>query len=595
MEITLRGIGVSPGIAIGPSCLYQVQTLNVARYTVADPAAEISRFREAVEKARIDLQIITDRTAEELGEKHAAIFGVHMDMLSDPAFSPEIEKRCKEESLNSETLVQDWMDNYSKVMEQIDDPLFKERAMDFIDVGRRILSNLMEKEVDTLDHLEKPSVVVAHDLTPSDTTNMDIANTLGLATDGGGPTSHMAILARAFEIPSVVGLRYLAKQLKPNDDIIVDGTKGFVIVRPNEETIKHYEEEKKRQDAQRLALLEASTDGPVSTIDGTEVTTLANIELLAETQMSINAKCQGVGLFRTEFLFMNRSSLPSEDEQFHSYRKIMEAMGELPVTMRTLDLGGDKIIPSLNIDQETNPQLGWRSIRLCLDRPDIFKAQLRALLRASTFGNMRIMFPMITGLDQWRESKLVVDQVKEDLTARKVEFNPNVPIGCMIEVPAAVEIADKLAIECDFFSIGTNDLIQYTLAVDRVNPRTARLYTPTHLAVLRMIKRTLDAAKEADIPCTICGEMAGDSMLTELLLGLGARSLSMSSVSLPMVRAEISNTRIPSAKTLIRKVMDIASVSEITALLQTRSETRDTMSIYLKLNEEKKNSSEDVG
>jgi len=595
VEITLRGIGVSPGIAIGPSCLYQVQTLNVARYTVADPAAEISRFREAVEKARIDLQIITDRTAEELGEKHAAIFGVHMDMLSDPAFSPEIEKRCKEESLNSETLVQDWMDNYSKVMEQIDDPLFKERAMDFIDVGRRILSNLMEKEVDTLDHLEKPSVVVAHDLTPSDTTNMDIANTLGLATDGGGPTSHMAILARAFEIPSVVGLRYLAKQLKPNDDIIVDGTKGFVIVRPNEETIKHYEEEKKRQDAQRLALLEASTDGPVSTIDGTEVTTLANIELLAETQMSINAKCQGVGLFRTEFLFMNRSSLPSEDEQFHSYRKIMEAMGELPVTMRTLDLGGDKIIPSLNIDQETNPQLGWRSIRLCLDRPDIFKAQLRALLRASTFGNMRIMFPMITGLDQWRESKLVVDQVKEDLTARKVEFNPNVPIGCMIEVPAAVEIADKLAIECDFFSIGTNDLIQYTLAVDRVNPRTARLYTPTHLAVLRMIKRTLDAAKEADIPCTICGEMAGDSMLTELLLGLGARSLSMSSVSLPMVRAEISNTRIPSAKTLIRKVMDIASVSEITALLQTRSETRDTMSIYLKLNEEKKNSSEDVG
>jgi phosphotransferase system enzyme I (PtsI) len=582
VEITLRGIGVSPGIAIGPSCLFQVQALDVPRYTISDPKLEIKRFREAVDKARADLQVIMDRTEEELGEQHAAIFNVHMEMLNDPAFSPEIEKRCKEESLNAESLVQDWMDNYSNVMEQIDDPLFKERAMDFIDVGRRILSNLMEKDIDTLDHLEKPSVVVAHDLTPSDTTNMDITNTLGLATDGGGPTSHMAILARAFEIPSVVGLRFLGKQLQGDDTIIVDGTKGYVIVRPTESTVERYEEEKTRQDAQRLALLEASTDGPVTTIDGTEITTLANIELLAETQKSINAKCQGVGLFRTEFLFMNRSSLPSEEEQFHSYRKIMEAMGDLSVTMRTLDLGGDKIIPSLNIDEETNPQLGWRSIRLCLDRPDIFKAQLRALYRASVFGNMQIMFPMITGLDQWRSAKQVVEEVIEDLNARKVDFSPDVKIGCMIEVPAAVEIADKLAVECDFFSIGTNDLIQYTLAVDRVNPRTAHLYAPTHLSVLRMIKRTLDAAKTADIPCTICGEMAGDSMLTELLLGLGARSLSMSSASLPMVRAEIANTKIPSAKSLVRKTMDIGSVSEINALLQNRAETRNTMALYLK-------------
>jgi phosphoenolpyruvate-protein phosphotransferase (PTS system enzyme I) len=447
-------------------------------------------------------------------------------------------------------------------------------------VGRRVLSNLLDENLESLDNLDQPCIIVANDLSPSETANMDMTNTWGLATDGGGPTSHMAILARAFEIPSVVGLRFLGKQIRQDDTLIVDGTHGFVVVRPNESTIKHYEAMKVRIEADRLALMQGTTDGPAVTLDGVEIHTLANIELLAETQYSLKAKCQGIGLYRTEFLFMNRSNLPGEDEQYHSYRKVIEAMAPLPVTMRTLDLGGDKLIPSLYRDNESNPQLGWRSIRMCLDRPDIFKAQLRALLRASVYGPMQIMFPMITGIDQFREAKQVLEEVKDDLTARDVDFDPEIRVGAMIEVPAAVLVSDKLAEESDFFSIGTNDLIQYCLAVDRVNERTAHLYEPTHMGVLRLIKQTLDAARKADIPCTICGEMAGDPMLTELLLGMGAQSLSMTGVSLPMVRAEIANTKMPTAKRLARKVLDLGSASEIKTLLEDRYEQRGTIKLY---------------
>ncbi len=580
MEITLRGIGVSPGVAIGPACLYHVQSFQVSRHTVTDIPAEIKRLDQATEHAREDLRALIRQTEEELGERHAAIFSSHIDLLDDPAFLPEIKRRIKEENANVEFLVNDLVQSYANMMSQVEDELFRERSMDFMDVGRRVLSNLLDENIESLENLDKPCIVVANDLTPSETANMDMTNTRGLATDGGGPTSHMAILARAFEIPSVVGLRFLGRQIRQDDTLIVDGTNGFVVVRPTDSTLQHYEELKVRIEADRLALMEGTTDGPAQTLDGTEIHTLANIELLAETQNSLKAKCQGIGLYRTEFLFMNRASLPGEDEQYHSYRKVIEAMSPLPVTMRTLDLGGDKLIPSLYREKEGNPQLGWRSIRMCLDRPDIFKAQLRALLRASVYGPMQIMFPMITGIDQFREAKQVLEEVKDDLTARHVEFAPDVPVGAMVEVPAAVAVADKLAEESDFFSIGTNDLIQYCLAVDRVNERTAHLYEPTHMGVLRLIKQTLDAAKDADIPCTICGEMAGDPMLTELLLGMGAQSLSMTGASLPMVRAEIANTKMPAAKRLARKVLDLGSASEIRALLQDRYEQRGTIKLY---------------
>ncbi|MFP6616851.1 MAG: phosphoenolpyruvate--protein phosphotransferase [Candidatus Hydrogenedentota bacterium] len=577
MEITLRGIAVSPGVSIGPAYPFQVKFFDVPCRDISDVAAEKERLTAAFEQAREDLIQLREQTRDELGDRQAAIFHSHLDMLDDVAFKPEIERRIEEEKIGAESLVNDLITSYTRMMEQIEDPLFRERSMDFVDIGRRVLQNLLELEQESLEHLEKPSVVIAHDLTPSETTNMDMPNTLGIATDEGGPTSHMAILARAFEIPCVVGLRYLTRQVSPDDQIIVDGSNGYVIIRPDKVTLAYYEKEKQRLEADRLAFVESAVEGPCMTQDGQEIHTYANIELLAETKHSIELHCQGVGLYRTEFLFMNRATLPGEDEQFHSYRRIVETMAPLPVTMRTLDAGGDKVIPNLNREVELNPQLGWRSIRLSLDRPDIFKAQLRAMLRASVFGKVQIMFPMITGIDQYNESMQVVREVQDDLIARGVEFDPDVKFGSMIEVPAAVMIADKLAEVCDFFSIGTNDLIQYCLAVDRVNPRTAALYQSTHMAVLRMIKQTVDAARKADIPCTICGEMGGDPVLAELLIGMGITSLSMSSVNLPMVRAEIANTRMPTAKRLAKKILDMGSVSAITSFLEERHMNRDTL------------------
>lgn len=579
VELKLRGIPVSPGVAIGPAYPFHASEIVISRDTVNDIESEKVRLDMAFEKARDALEVIRDQTSEELGDQHAAIFNAHLELLDDVAFKPEIERRLNEEKLNVACLVQDLIDRYTDMMGQIDDPMFRERSMDFVDVGRRVLGYLTEHETETLEHLERPCVVVADDLAPSETANLDMPHALGIATNQGGPTSHMAILARAFEIPSVVGLKYVTRQVSAGNTIIIDGSNGDVIINPKPKTLEFYESEKARIEAERMALARTSVEGPCLTQDGKEIQTYANIELLAETDNSKAAHCQGVGLYRTEFLFMNRNTLPTEDEQFHSYRKVLEAMSPLPVTMRTLDLGGDKMAASLPTETEANPQLGWRSIRMCLDRPDIFKAQLRAMLRASMFGKMRIMFPMITGIDQFREACEVVEQVKEDLTARGYEFDADIPIGCMIEVPAAATIADKLAEESDFFCIGTNDLIQYCLAVDRVNPRTAGLYQSTHMAVLRMVKHVLDEAHQAGVPCTICGEMAGDPMLTELLVGMGARSLSMSSVALPMVRAEISNTHVPSAKRLAKKVLDMGSVSEISALLQDRHEARDTINL----------------
>mgnify|MGYP002623976504 CR=1 FL=1 len=574
MEVRLRGIGVSPGIAIAPAVTYHVKTLEVPRYTITDPVAELARYDHAVDRSRGSLEKLREQVAEELGPQHARIFDVHLELLDDPALRPEIERRLNDEKLNAEYLVDDLITGYQKIMSQVDDPLFRERSSDLLDVGRRILGNLLQEEIVTLERLDQPSVVVAYDLSPSETVNMDMTNTRAIATDAGGPTSHMSILARAFEIPCVVALNQVGTQVRAGDPMIVDGSAGVVVLRPTEQTLERYRTEQTREAERRQKLVAAEVTGPAVTLDGVEIPTLANIELLAETEHSLRAHCQGVGLYRTEYLFMNQSHMPTEDEQYENYRSVLERMAPLPVTIRTLDLGGDKIVPELYREVETNPQLGWRSIRLCLDRPDIFKAQLRALFRASVHGNMQIMFPMISGVDQLREAMRAVVQVKADLKARGVEFNPDVPVGSMIEVPAAVTNAAALARECDFCSIGSNDLIQYALAVDRVNRRTADLYNPSHPGVLSLLKIVIDAAKKAEIPCTICGEMAGDPMLTELLLGLGIESLSMSAVSLPQVRAEIARTKIITARRLANRILRMGSEADIRALLQRRFEKR---------------------
>ena len=574
METTLVGTGVSPGIAIGPAYLIRVERLEPPRYPIEDPAAELARFDRAVETVRGSLERLRDQTLEELGQSHAAIFSSHLGLLDDVALRPEIERRLKEEKLNVEYLVDNLIAGYMKLLQQVDDPHFRERSSDLADVGRRILAALMETTQPEPGQLEQPSNIVAHDLSPADTMDLDLAHTLGMALETGGPTSPTAILARAFEIPAVAGVKMLGSHVSPGDQIIIDGTNGRVIVRPTKGTLRRMEAERAKVDARRKALQDAALEGPGTTLDGFEVPIMANIELPLEVELCKKANCQGVGLYRTEYLFMYRHSTPTEEEQYLAYKHVLESMAPRPVTIRTLDIGGDKLVPHLTREAELNPQLGWRSIRFCLDRPDIFKAQLRALFRAGVHGNLRIMFPMISGVDEMEDALTLVTEVREDLAARKVQFDKATPVGAMIEVPSAVMVADSLSKVCDFFSVGTNDLIQYALAVDRANPRTANLYQPAHPGVLRMLKRTVDAAQKADIPCFICGEMAGDPLYTEVLVGLGFESLSMSSIALPGVRAEVASIHRAKARRFATKLMNAGTVAQSIHLLQQRASRR---------------------
>lgn len=580
MEVTIRGIGVSPGIAIGPTLTYGVQSFDIPKFEVENVDAELARFERAVIAVRGELERLYERTAEAIGEEHADIFRAHLMFLEDVTLREEVERRVAAERVNAEFLVGEWIARYTKIMASVPDERFRERTQDLVDVGNRILARLLNANADGLEHLDHPSVVVAHDLSPSEAAKLDMTNTLGLATDLNGPTSHTAILARAFEIPAVVGLKFVGSHALPGDTIVVDGAHGVVVIRPNAKTLARYEDEKARTERSRKALLAAELR-PSVTKDGHKVPTQANIELPMELSHSLKIKAQGIGLYRTEYLFLNRATLPSEEEQYDAYSQAAKVMAPAPVTLRTLDLGGDKFVSHLQVAKEINPQLGWRAIRFCLERPDIFKAQLRAMMRASVHGNVQIMFPLISGIDEYLLVKAIVREVQTDLEKRGVPFKRDIPIGSMIEVPSAVEVADLLAKECDFFSIGTNDLIQYSLAVDRVNEKIAHMYEPAHPAVLRMIRRTIKAAKEAKIPCAVCGEMAGDPVFTELLIGLGISTLSMSAVAIPAVRAEIASVRYSQSKRFAARVMRMGSVAEIRETLHKRYSQRRSMDAYM--------------
>lgn len=581
MEIVLRGIGVSPGIGIGPVFLFDVQSLEVPRYAITEIAGELHRFHVAIETVRKELKRVHKQTVRALGEGHADIFAAHLMLLDDVAMHEEIEARLNKERLNVEFLLNDLIGRYAEVMKTVEDPRFRERANDFRDIGNRILEKLLNFERASLEHIEPPSVVVARDLSPSDTANIDVRNALGIATDVGGPTSHTAILARALEIPAVVGLRYVGAHVKAGDTIIVDGAKGCVIIRPEPATLAEYTTEKERADRRRRALLQMEDARGSVTLDGHEVPLLANIELPVEISACVRVKARGIGLYRTEYLFLNQNALPTEEEQFQAYAQAAAALKPLPVTLRTLDLGGDKFASSLQLSPELNPQLGWRAIRFCLERPDIFKAQLRAILRASVHGNVQVLFPLVSGIEELRRIKHVLDEVRADLTYRGIPFRKDIPIGSMIEVPSAVIVADMLARECDFFSIGTNDLIQYSLAVDRVNEKIAHLYEPAHPAIVRMLRDTVRAAKTAGIPCCVCGEVAGDPLFTELLIGLGIDSLSMSSVAIPTVHAEIANTSLTMAKRLANRVLGAATAGEVRQILEERFKKKGALERYL--------------
>lgn len=581
MEIALRGIGVSPGIAIGPALTFGVQSLDVPKYKVRDKEAEVKRFESAIGQVKDNLERLREQTSAQLGEQQAGIFTAHLMILEDVTFREEVLNRLEEEGYNVEFLVDEVIARYSKALESVDDPRFRERTQDLVDVGNRILAKLLNTEVESLDHLKEPCIVVAHDLAPSDTANLDLVNTLGLATDLSGPTSHTAILARALEVPAVVGLKYVGQHTLSGDMMIIDGTRGHVIIRPSEETVARFRREKEHAEQEMRDLIRTEAEQLCVTRDGHEIPTMANIELPVEVQHSLKAKAKGVGLYRTEYLFMQRRTLPTEEEQYQAYAQVAEAMKPNPVILRTLDLGGDKFASHLQLDEEINPQLGWRAIRFCLERPDIFKSQLRAMFRASVHGNVKIMFPLISGVDEFNRVLQTVREVFADLERRSVPFHKEIEIGSMIEVPSAVAVAEDLAKQCDFFSIGTNDLIQYSLAVDRVNEKIAHMYEPAHPAVLRMIYQTVRAAKGARIPCSICGEMAGDPLFTELLLGLGVDSLSMSPVAIPLVRNEIAHVRLSSARRFAKKVMAVGSIAQVKAMMYNRFKDRQTLKGYL--------------
>lgn len=574
VEITLRGIGVSPGIAIGPAFSYHVSPAEVPKHTIDDAEAEIARFTEATASVREDINALRAKTVQEAGEESAKIFDAHLMILQDVQLINDVESRVTNEMVNVEHVVEASIRDHSTLLERLEDTNFRERAIDVRDVGRRIVDKLLHLDNQDLHNMGDPSIVVAHDLTPSDTANLDLANTLALACDLGGATSHMAILARAFELPAVVGLKRVGWYTYPNDPIIVDGTEGVVIVRPEPATRERYLQKKAAEDAQRHEAAETTRFQESITIDGIRVPLRMNIEIPAEIDRGMQMNPDGVGLFRTEFLYINRSVVPSEEEQYRVYSTTVDAVKPHGVTFRTLDLGGDKFARGLQMEAEPNPQLGWRAIRFCLERTDIFRAQLRALYRASAHGPIQIMFPLISGLEDWRKARDIALDVQEELADDGISFRRDVPLGVMIEVPSAVIMAEQLAQECAFFSIGTNDLVQYVLAVDRVNEKIAHLFEQAHPAVLRAIQTVVNAAKTTGIPVTVCGEMGGNPIFTELLIGMGVDALSMSSVSIPEVRSAIAACSMDSAQQFAQQIVSLTTAPDVKRGIRERYEAR---------------------
>ncbi len=562
-----KGIAGSEGIGIGKVVLIEEHDLTVEKKSVTDTDAELKRLQDAIEKFVAITNEMADKMAKTVGEQDADILRGHIIMLQDPMIEEQISALMISEKISAEMALEQVLDQTAEMFAAVPDELIQQRATDLMDIKSRMLKILMGIEEVDISQVPENTVLVARDLTPSMTAGINPANIAGILTEVGGRTSHSAILARAMEIPAVLSIEGICGIVKNGDTVVLDGSKGEAIVNPDEATVKEFE--KKFADyAAEKELLKAYKGKPSQTKDGVKVELVSNIGKPEDADKVVECDGEGIGLFRTEFLFMDRDSVPTEEEQFEAYKKVAETLKGKPVIIRTLDIGGDKAIPYLGLETEENPFLGFRAIRFCLKRRDIYEVQLRALLRASAFGDIKIMVPLVTGVDELRAVKVILEDIKRQLDKDGIAYNKDVKVGVMMETPAACMMADALAKEADFFSIGTNDLTGYTMAVDRGNAKVAYLYSTYNPAVLRAIKRIIECGKAEGIMVGMCGEAAADPKLIPLLLAFGLDEFSVSATSVLKTRKTISDCNIDECKALAEKVMKCVTEEEVLELLK---------------------------